>query len=123
MKAKYRGRIHTATCHSASGFDEKNPYATWLTCYTLCVVDELSQQQGYQFEHIIRMRNLGERTAGMFILGDRWQQATFGNVRPWLTEAWKFTFKCQLFDSHRCKCPQLRSILDVLRTGKPDLQL
>ena len=50
-------------------------------------------------------------------------KATFGNVRPWHTEAWKFTFKCQLFDSHRCKCPELRSFLDVLRTGKPDLQL
>ena len=101
----------------------KIPMQLGFTCYTLCVVDELSQQQGYQFEHIIRMRNLGERTTGMFILGDWWQQATFGNVRPWPTKAWTFTFKCQLFDSHRCQCPVLRSILNVLRTGKPALQL
>ena len=123
MKSKYRGRRGTATCHTAFGLDEKCAFATWLTCYTLCVVDELFSQQGYLFEHIIRMRNLGERTTGMLILGDRWQQATFGNVRPWPTKAWTFTFKCQLFDSHRCQCPELRSILNVLRTGKPALQL
>ena len=72
--------------------------------------------------------NIGERTTGMFIVGDRWQQASCGDIRPWHTGAWKFTIKCEFVDSHRCTrnsltswhaCAHENQIMIYWRNGVP----
>ena len=88
-----------------SGFDEEVSHASCLTCSNSCVVDELSRFQPCEFDCIVQLWTLGERTTGLFLVGNRWQQASFGEHRAWHSNTWKCSLKCEFHDSHPCKCP------------------
>ena len=105
MRTRYRSLVDTATCQSSSGFDEEVSHASCLTCSNSCVVDELSRFQPCEFDYIVQLWTLGERTTGLFLVGDRWQQASFGEHRAWHSNTWKCSLKFEFHDSHPCKCP------------------
>ena len=60
-----------------SGFDEEVSHASCLTCSNSCVVDELSRFQPCEFDCIVQLWTLGERTTGLFLVGNRWATSKF----------------------------------------------
>ena len=119
VNARFRQRVTAQTCHSAFGFDEGVAMHSVLSWYTMTVTDEISQLQGWHYDHICRMWQLADKTS---VVGDMYQQ--FGDQRAWHTLSWeRFTYKINFWQSHRCKDPQLQRILDVLRSSKPDASL
>ena len=55
------------------------------------------------------------------MMGDRWQMAGFGDVRPWDTQLWRLATRVTtLHKPYRCQDPAFQEILDMLRTAKPE---
>ena len=91
-----------------------------LCMYDLIIVDEISQLEGWQSDHIMKLWNMAEKAPALAILGDKGQMAGFGEVRPWHTNTWKkATWSRTLHQVYRCKDAGYQEILDALRTATP----
>ena len=124
VRKKYGNTIDVSTCHAAFGFDEELPHRSMLEYYTLIAIDEISQIQGYQYDHVGRMWMIAERVTIIVVMGDKWQQASFGDERAWHTATWRrHTFKLELHTTYRCKDPVFMQILNELRTSMPSRSL
>ena len=123
MRAKYGHAIDIDTCAAAFAFDDKHSFP-YLGMYSLIVVDEISQLQGYQYERIGQLWQQADKAVCVIVLGDKWQIAGFGNERPWHTGMWKLqTFKIEFHKPWRCQDEDLQRVLDALRTAKPNDEL
>ena len=123
MRERYRGSVDADTCHAAFGFGkELGAAGVPLDFYALIVVDEISQLDGPQFEHICALWRVSGCAPAMAVLGDKWQMAGLGATRPWETRAWSaLTFRTELHRMYRCTDKRFEKLLNQLRTGKPDL--
>ena len=63
VNARFRQRVTAQTCHSAFGFDEGVAMHSVLSWYTMTVTDEISQLQGWHYDHICRMWQLADKTS------------------------------------------------------------
>jgi hypothetical protein len=90
MREKWGDAIDIYTCAAAFGFMEHlNAPGQSLSMYSLVVVDEISQLQGWQSDHIIKLWRAAEQIPALVLVGDKWQIAGFGDVRAWHTSLWK----------------------------------
>jgi hypothetical protein len=88
------------------------------------IVDEVSQLEGWQADHILRMWDTADHVPALVFAGDKWQMAGFGDERPWHTNLWKMAIrKFELHEVYRCKDSAFRDILDALRTSMPSERL
>jgi hypothetical protein len=123
MRARWGSRITSDTCAAAFGFMEKsNPSGfSNLNIYSLVIVDEISQLEGWQSDFIVKLWRMTERVTAIALVGDKGQMAGFGDVRPWHTRIWKVdVWPISLREVHRCKDPEYQVVLDTLRTARPD---
>ena len=90
MKARFADRIEIDTCAASFGFMEDISAGAipLLSRYTLIVVDEISQLEAWQFDHIVRLWEYAERVPALAMMGDRWQMSGFGEERPWHSRQW-----------------------------------
>ena len=121
MRAKLGRDVHVDTCHAAFGIDEELGAALpSLVQYALIVVDEFSQLQMYQFEHIVKLWRMADQLPALLFLGDEFQIAGFGDERPWHSPLWRQgVFKTKLHKVYRCKDPDFNEVLQELRTSRP----
>ena len=121
MRMKLPAEVHVNTCHAAFGLDEEPGAALpSLLQYGLIVVDELSQLQAYQFEHMVKLWNLADNLPAFALLGDPFQIAGFGDERPWHSPLWKrAAYKIKLHEVYRCKDPEFNEVLREIRTSRP----
>lgn len=115
-----RRQLRIDTCHAAFGLDADTADFPLLAEYQLIVIDEVSQLSGAQNDRIIRARNYVDDVPAMAELGDRWQMAGFGVLRPWHSRLWqRAVHATTLVKPYRCLDEQYQGILDMLRTAKP----
>ena len=120
------GSLRIDTCHALFGLGQEvlETGMPLLSSYDLVVVDEVSQLSGDYTDHIIKLWELSDRIPGLAMIGDRWQMAGVGEIRPWHTVIWKrSTFKTNFLKTFRCKDPAFQKLLNKLRVGKPNKQM
>ena len=123
MRERYGDRIDIDTCAAAFKFleDEGAGSMPFLAMYTFIVVDEISQLEGWQTDYIFKLWDYAEKIPAMAMMGDRYQMAGFGDLRPWHTRLWTGnTWRKEFFEVYRCKDPEYQKILNTLRTSMPD---
>jgi ATP-dependent exoDNAse (exonuclease V) alpha subunit len=125
MRERYHATVDVDTCHAAFGFQEAPTEMPGLGLYDLVVVDEISQLDARQYEHIRRLWNSVEKVPTLVLLGDPWQMSGLGEQRPWHAPTWKrTTFVTKLKKSHRVQGDRtFLETLDTLRVSKPDARL
>ena len=115
-----KAQLRIDTCHAVFGLDEPFVSMPILASYQLIVIDEVSQLQGEHSDRIIRLRDLVDQVPAMAMMGDKWQMAGYGDLRPWDTRLWQnATYAHKLIKAWRCKDEEFQKILDMLRTAKP----
>ena len=123
MRERYGNRIDIDTCAASFKLMERDDPGSmpFLAMYTLIVIDEISQLEGWQSDYILKLWDHTERIPALAIMGDRYQMAGFGEMRPWHTKLWlQKTWRKEFFQVYRCKDPEFQKILDTLRTSMPD---
>ena len=123
MRERWGTRITIDTCAAAFGFMEKNNPSNLsnLSIYSLVVVDEISQLEGWQADLIVKLWKMTEKVTAVALVGDKGQMAGFGDVRPWHSRLWKTNvWPIHLREVHRRKDPDYQIVLDTLRTAQPD---
>ena len=116
LQKRYGDRLDTSTCHSAFGLNAQVASGSCLEMYNLVVIDEISLLEGWHYDRIAQLWLMAEKHCVVIALGDRWQQLTFGDVRPQHTASW---LKIDLPVPYRCKDGSFGRILDEIRTAKP----
>lgn len=121
MKDELGPTVDVDTCHAALGLGLDMMECRYnLSSYGLIILDEFSQLQGADFIHFLALYQAIDRAAAVGLLGDRCQAAGFGDLRAWHVPEWKKVVHCtQLHELYRCKDPEFRKLLNVLRTSKP----
>ena len=125
LAARIRGEVDAAvtvaTCHQAFCLGPEMAECAYnLVGYDVVTVDEFSQLGGQDFTHINQLRHAIDNAVAFGMLGGRFQLSGFGLERAWHTPAWKYaTHLTNLHHLYRCKDPDFRRILNVLRTAKP----
>ena len=91
MREKWGEYIEINTCAAAFGYLEHLAAGAMpsLGIYTLVLVDEISQLEGWQCDHILKLWRMAEHIPALALVGDKGQMAGFGEVRPWHTTMWK----------------------------------
>ena len=84
MRAKYGDKIDIDTCAAVFAFNEDQCFP-YIGMYSLIVIDEISQLQGWQFQRIVQLWKQADQAVCVAVLGDKWQITGFGEERPWHT--------------------------------------
>jgi len=121
MRVRHGHAIDIDTCHAAFCLHDRDATdMPFLAHYDFIVVDEISQLSGLHSDRIIRLWEMADRLPALVLLGDRWQMAGMGEIRPWETPLWKkVTFKTDFHKGYRCEDPMFQMLLNKLRTAKP----
>ena len=121
IRAEVPSAVTVATCHQAFALGAEMAECAYnLVGYDVVIVDEFSQLRGADFVHIDQLRGAVDNAMAFGMLGDRFQMSGFGMERPWHVPAWRFaTHQTNLHRLYRCKDPEFRKVLNVLRTSKP----
>ena len=99
-----RRQLRIDTCHAVFGLGEDFAFLPLLGEYQLIVVDEISQLDGEQCDRIMRLREMVDNVPALAFMGDRWQMAGFGEVRPWDTRLWQASVhRTTLVQPYRCQ--------------------
>jgi hypothetical protein len=97
-------QLRIDTCHAVFGLGEDFAFLPLLGEYQLIVVDEISQLDGEQCDRIMRLREMVDNVPALAFMGDRWQMAGFGEVRPWDTRLWQASVhRTTLVQPYRCQ--------------------
>lgn len=122
MRERWGNAIDIDTCAAAFGFMENISAGAMpsLIIYDLIVIDELSQLECWQAEHIFKLWIASDKIPAVCFLGDKGQLAGFGDARAWHSIMWrKFVWERTLTEVHRCQDPMFQLILDEIRTALP----
>ena len=121
MREKWGDAIDVDTCAAAFGFMENKDFPmNTLSFYALVIIDEISQLEGWQSDHVLKMWDAADQVPAVVFAGDKWQMAGFGDERPWHTRTWKKRVRAvELREVYRCRDPEFREVLDALRTAVP----
>ena len=97
-------QLRIDTCHAVFGLGEDFAFLPLLGGYQLLVVDDISQLDGEQCDRIMRLREMVDNVPALAFMGDRWQMAGFGEVRPWDTRLWQASVhRTTLVQPYRCQ--------------------
>ncbi|CAE7787117.1 unnamed protein product [Symbiodinium sp. CCMP2592] len=94
---------------------------TWdcMASFDLVVIDEIGQLSRTTFERILWLWDNAERRPALVFVGDFHQLRGMDPTRASDSPRWQHVVKRHLQTMRRCKCPELRWKLELLRTTKP----
>ena len=121
MREKYGNRIDIDTCHAALGFGRPvNESAYAMAPYTLVCIDEISQISAEDFDHVLQLHGMNDKTNALALLGDRWQMGGMSGSTPWDHQRFKKAcFVTKLKEAYRCEDPAYWKLLKGIRTTMP----
>eukprot|EP00971_Amphidinium_carterae_P308942 6138870-Amphidinium_carterae.1 len=87
--------------------------------FDLVVIEEVSQLSAHVFERLMRLWDAAMRRPTLVFVGDFAQLKGVDPTQATDSPRWKDLAKIQLRTMRRCKCPDLRWRLELLRSAKP----
>eukprot|EP00971_Amphidinium_carterae_P050999 1003998-Amphidinium_carterae.1 len=88
--------------------------------YDLVIIEEVSQLSAKLFERLVRLWEAANRRPALVFVGDFAQLRGVQAGRASDSPRWRHVHVFQLHTMRRCKCPELKWKLDLLRTAKPN---
>ena len=94
---------------------------TWdcMASFDLVVIDEVGQLSRATFERLLWLWDNADRRPALVFVGDFHQLRGIDPTRASDSPRWRGVVKRHLQTMRRCKCPDLRWKLELLRTTKP----
>ena len=94
---------------------------TWdcMGSFDLIVIDEVGQLSRMTFERLLWLWDNADRRPALVFVGDFHQLRGMDPTRASDSPRWRGVVKRHLQTMRRCKCPELRWKLELLRTTKP----
>ena len=88
----------------------------------LIIVEEIGQNPAWIFERLLRLWHHADRRPAFVMVGDFCQLRSIESERTCDSRFWHTVEKKELRTMRRCKCPELRWKLELLRTAKPSVE-
>ena len=99
----------------------KERHQTWecMASYDMVVIDEVGQLSQQTFERLLWLWDNADQRPALIFVGDFHQLHGMDGTRATDSPRWQHVVKRHLHTMRRCKCPDLRWKLELLRSAKP----